>query len=97
GQSALPEPVLSRADVRNLRDASTFDYHFVVIRSTERPGMALAQSLPITVLLIILETVVGGMLVLLFTDFEGRASSGFLTTSGLIFAAGAGLAYLLRF
>ncbi|MGH7861670.1 MAG: hypothetical protein ACREOS_05450, partial [Candidatus Dormibacteraceae bacterium] len=59
--------------------------------------MALAQSLPITVLLIILETVVGGTLVLLFTDFEGRASPGFLITSGLIFAAGAGLAFLLRF
>ena len=59
--------------------------------------MGLAQSLPITVLLIILETVVGGMLVLLFTDLEGRASSGFLTTSALIFAAGAGISYLLRF
>lgn len=59
--------------------------------------MVLAQSLPITVLLIMLETVVGGMLVLLFTDVEGRASPGFLITSALIFAAGAGLAYLLRF
>ncbi|HVC35201.1 MAG TPA: hypothetical protein VNL16_16935 [Chloroflexota bacterium] len=59
--------------------------------------MALTQSLPITVLLLMLETVVGGTLVLLFTDFEARASSGFLITSGLIFAVGAGLAYLLRF
>ncbi len=59
--------------------------------------MTLVQSLPITVLMIILETVVGGTLILLFTDFEGRASSGFLATSGLIFAAGAGLAYLLKF
>lgn len=58
--------------------------------------MALVQSLPITVLLILLETIVGGTGVLLFTDFEGRASTGFLVTSSLIFAAGAGVAYLLR-
>jgi len=59
--------------------------------------MALVQSLPVTVLLIILETIVGGMLVLLFTDFEAKASPGFLISSSLIFAVGAAIAFLLRF
>ncbi len=59
--------------------------------------MLLAQTLPLTVLLLLLESAVGGTLVLLLTDLEGRVSPGFLITSGLILAADAGLAYLLRF
>jgi hypothetical protein len=59
--------------------------------------MILAQALPITVLLILLESVVGGAVVLLYTDLEGRVSRGFLATSGAILAVAAGLAYLLRF
>ncbi len=59
--------------------------------------MILAQTLPLTVLLIILESTVGGMLALLVTDFEGRVSNGFLVTSGAILGVGAGIAFLLRF
>jgi len=59
--------------------------------------MALVQTLPLTVLLILLECAVGGTLVLLLTDLEGNVSRGFLVTSGLILATAAGLTYLLRF
>ena len=59
--------------------------------------MILAQTLPLTVLLIILESTVGGMLSLLVTDLEGRVSKGFLISSGAILGVGAGIAYLLRF
>jgi len=59
--------------------------------------MLLVQTLPLTVLLILLESAVGGTHVLLYTDFEGRVSAGFLITSGLILAADAAIAYLLRF
>ena len=59
--------------------------------------MILAQTLPLTVLLIILESTVGGMLTLLVTDLEGRVSKGFLISSGVILGVGAGIAYLLRF
>jgi hypothetical protein len=59
--------------------------------------MVFAATLPLTVLLILVECGVGGLLVLLFTDVEGNVSSGFLITSGLILAADVGIAYLLKF
>src|SRR5690348_2186278 len=58
---------------------------------------SLVETLPLTVLLLLLECAVGGMLVLLMTDLEGNVSRGFLVTSGLIMAIAAGLTYLLRF
>ncbi|HEX5415405.1 MAG TPA: hypothetical protein VFZ25_07050 [Chloroflexota bacterium] len=59
--------------------------------------IALVETLPLTVLLMLLECAVGGMLILLMTDLEGNVSRGFLVTSGLILAVAAGLTYLLRF
>jgi hypothetical protein len=59
--------------------------------------ITLVETLPLTVLLLLLECAVGGMLVLLLTDLEGSVSRGFLVTSGLIMAVAAGLTYLLRF
>ena len=59
--------------------------------------MILAQTLPLTVLLIFLECVVGGALLVLYTDVEGRVSPGFVISSGAFLAVGAGIAFLLKF
>ncbi len=59
--------------------------------------MVFIQTLPLTVLLILVECAVGGLLVLLFTDVEGNVSPGFLISSGLIIAVDIGVAYLLKF
>ena len=59
--------------------------------------MVFVAALPLTVLLLLAEGAVGGMLILLFTDLEGRVSPGFLISSGAILAVDGVVAYLLKF